>query len=93
MDFSLSQEQQQLRELAHEFAKNEIRPASAHHDQTGEFPTKVLKKAWELGLMNTIPEAYGMGLGVTEGVLMGVKRPGDVRAFRSWRPTPWLRRR
>ena len=73
MDFSLSQEQQQLRELAHEFAKNEIRPASPHHDQTGEFPTEVLKKAWELGLMNThIPEAYGgMGLGVTEGVLMG----------------------
>ncbi|MEE2756354.1 MAG: acyl-CoA dehydrogenase family protein [Myxococcota bacterium] len=73
MDFSLSQEQEQLRDLAREFARNEIRPVSAHHDHTGEFPSGVLKKAWELGLMNThIPEAYGgMGLGVVDGVLMG----------------------
>ena len=73
MDFALSQEQEQLRDLAHDFSKNEIRPVSAHHDLTGEFPEDVLRKAWELGLMNThVPEAYGgMGLGVVEGVIMG----------------------
>ncbi len=71
--FSLTQEQQQLKALAHDFAKNEIRPISAHHDETGEWPSKVLKKAWELGLMNThIPEAYGgFGLGTLDGVILG----------------------
>jgi len=58
--FQLSDEQQALRALAHEFATNEIRPVAAHHDQTGEFPWDVLAKAHELGLMNThIPMEYG----------------------------------
>jgi len=73
IDFSLTQEQQQLKALAHDFAKNEIRPISAHHDKTGEWPKEILRKAWELGLMNThIPEAYGgFGLGALDGVIMG----------------------
>jgi acyl-CoA dehydrogenase len=72
IDFSLSDEQRQLRELAHEFAANEIYPKSAHHDATGEFPTDILRKAWEVGLMNThVPDAYGgLGLGVLEGCLL-----------------------
>lgn len=72
MDFRLTQEQEQLRDLARDFARNEIRPVSAHHDKTGEFPEAVLRKAWELGLMNThIPEAFGgLGLGAFEGALM-----------------------
>jgi len=72
IDFSLSDEQRQLRELAHEFAANEIYPKSAHHDQTGEFPTEILRKAWEVGLMNThVPAEYGgLGLGVLEGCLL-----------------------
>ena len=69
IDFSLSEEQRQLRDLAHDFAANEIYPKSAHHDATGEFPTEILRKAWEIGLMNThVPDAYGgLGLGVLEG--------------------------
>ena len=72
IDFSLTQEQQQLRDLAHDVAKNEIRPVTAHHDETGEFPMATLKKAWELGLMNThIPQAYGgMGLGTLDGAIL-----------------------
>jgi acyl-CoA dehydrogenase len=72
IDFSLTEEQRQLRELAHDFAANEIRPAAAHHDQTGEFPRDIVRKAWELGLLNThIPEAHGgLGLGVLEGCLI-----------------------
>jgi len=72
MDFGLNDEQRALRELAHEFAANEIRPHSAHHDQTGEFPREIVRKAWELGLMNThIPQEYGgLGLGVLEGCLL-----------------------
>ncbi len=73
MDFNLSQEQRQFKELAQDFARNEIRPVTAHHDETGEFPEAVLRKAWEVGLMNThIPESCGgLGLGVLDGVLVG----------------------
>ncbi|MCB9526414.1 MAG: acyl-CoA dehydrogenase family protein [Myxococcales bacterium] len=72
VDFRLTQEQEQLRQLARDFAEKEIRPVAAHHDHTGEWPGKVLQKAWELGLMNThIPEAYGgLGLGALDGSLI-----------------------
>lgn len=73
IDFSLTEEQKQLQELAREFAQNEIAPRAAHHDETGEFPWEILRKGWEVGLMNThVPEAYGgLGLGVLEGCLIG----------------------
>ena len=72
IDFSLSDDQQQLRALAREFADKEIAPNAAHHDQTGEFPRDICRKAWELGLMNThIPTEYGgAGLGVLDGCLL-----------------------
>jgi acyl-CoA dehydrogenase len=72
VDFNLSEDQLGLRELAREFTRREIMPRAEHHDQTGEFPTEICKKAWETGLMNLhIPEAYGgLGLGTFEGVLL-----------------------
>ena len=72
IDFALSDEQEQLRALAREFSEKEIAPRAAHHDQTGEFPREICRKAWELGLMNThIPEEYGgPGLGVLDGCLI-----------------------
>ena len=73
IDFSLSEEQKQLQELAREFAQREVAPQAAHHDETGDFPMDIVKKAWGLGLMNThLPEAYGgLGLGVLEGCFIG----------------------
>ena len=70
--FTLTDEQEQLRDLAHEFAKNEMRPAAPHHDTTGEFPWEILKKAHELGLMNThVPERFGgLGLGAVDACLI-----------------------
>src|SRR5262245_6384095 len=72
IDFSLTDEQRALRDLAHDFALNEIRPVAPHHDQTGEFPRQVVRKAWELGLLNThVPQEYGgLGLGVLDGCLL-----------------------
>ena len=74
MSFSieLSEDQIALRELAHEFAKNEIRPVAAHHDETGEYPWEVIRKAHELGLMNThVEEAYGgLELSNLDGLLL-----------------------
>jgi acyl-CoA dehydrogenase len=71
-DFTLSEEQRQIRDLAREFARQEIVPVAPHHDKTGEFPREICRKAWELGLMNThIPESFGgAGLGVFEGCLI-----------------------
>jgi acyl-CoA dehydrogenase len=72
IDFSLSEEQEQLCALAREFAEKEIVPRAAHHDATGEYPMEICRKAWELGLMNThIPEANGgPGLGVVDGCII-----------------------
>ena len=72
IDLSLSEEQKQLQELARKFAKEEIIPKAAHHDETGEYPREIAKKAWELGLMNThIPQEYGgLGLNVLDGCII-----------------------
>ncbi|KAI9012711.1 acyl-CoA dehydrogenase/oxidase [Gaertneriomyces semiglobifer] len=66
--FSLTEEQRELQDLARKFTEKEITPNAAHHDRTGEYPTEILKKAWEVGLMNLhIPaECGGMGLGVLD---------------------------
>src|SRR5919197_1564121 len=53
MDFSLTEDQQELRKWAHEFAEREMRPVAPHYDETEEFPWPVVKKAAEVGL-------YGM---------------------------------
>src|SRR5450756_2888086 len=72
IDFSLTEEQVQLQELARKFAREEIIPKAAYHDQTGEFPREIVKKAWDIGLMNThVPVEYGgAGLGVLDGCLI-----------------------
>ncbi len=60
MDFSLSPEQREIRELALKFAKNEMIPHAQEYDESGKFPMEIFKKAWELGLINTcIPAEYG----------------------------------
>lgn len=65
MDFSLSSEQSEIKELALKFARNEMIPLSQKFDEEGTFPKDIFKKAWELGLINTcIPAEYG-GTGFT----------------------------
>lgn len=72
INFSLTDEQKQLQDLARKFAQDEISPVAAHHDEKGEFPRAVTKKAWEIGLMNThIPQEFGgLGLGVLDGAII-----------------------
>ncbi len=54
--------EQELVELAHEFAVNEIRPVAARFDETEEFPADVIRKAAKVGLTSfDLPEAYGGG--------------------------------
>ncbi len=65
MDFSLTQEQLEIKEAVLKFAKNEMIPKAAKYDEEGIFPRDIIDKAWELGFMNTcIPAEYG-GVGFT----------------------------
>jgi len=72
VDFTLTDEQVALRELAHDFAENEIRPVAWEYDEDGTWPADVFQKAHDVGLMNThIPEAYGgPGLSYLDGCLI-----------------------
>ncbi|MFN3485494.1 MAG: acyl-CoA dehydrogenase family protein, partial [Planctomycetota bacterium] len=45
----LTEEQERIRRLAHEFAEREIRPVAAHYDETEEMPWPVLEKAARVG--------------------------------------------
>jgi len=72
IDFTLTDDQKQLQELARKFAKEEIIPKAALHDKEGKFPHEIVVKAWEVGLMNThIPSDFGgLGLGVLDGAII-----------------------
>jgi len=72
VDFTLTDEQKALREMAHDFAEKEMRPVAWEYDKEGTWPEPVLRKAWELGLMNShIPEEYGgPGASYMDGVLI-----------------------
>lgn len=60
MDFDLTSDQKQMHELAMKFARNEMMPQAAKHDETKEFPHKIIEQAHELGLLNTsIPAEFG----------------------------------
>lgn len=62
VDFALTEEQEELRRVAREFAQNEIAPVAMPFDKTGEFPWEIYRKAYDIGLMNTsAPTAYGGG--------------------------------
>jgi len=72
VDFTLTDEQKNLRDLAHDFAEKEIRPVAWEYDKDGTWPGEILAKAHEVGLMNThAPEEYGgAGLGFLDGCIV-----------------------
>ena len=60
MDFRLSDEQQQIRQMVREFAEAEMRPHVMEWDEKQTFPKDVVKKLGELGMLGIIfPEEYG----------------------------------
>ena len=72
VDFQLDEMQEMLRELAREFALDEIRPHAEHWDEESIYPKETIQLAHEMGLLNLhIPEQYGgPGLGCMEEVLV-----------------------
>ena len=64
-DLNFSEEQQQLRKIARDFARSKIAPVAGQLDEEGHFPAELLTEGWRLGLMNCeIPEEFG-GLGLS----------------------------
>jgi acyl-CoA dehydrogenase len=72
VDFTLTDEQKDIKELAHDFAAKEIRPVAWDYDKDSVWPQEIIEKAWEVGLMNNhVPEEYGgPGLDYLTGCLI-----------------------
>jgi len=68
LDFTFTEEQKQLRKSVREFAEGQIAPHVMEWDEVSHFPTELLPKLGEMGLMGVIfPEEYGgAGLGYVE---------------------------
>ncbi|MCD2202173.1 acyl-CoA dehydrogenase [Halobacterium sp. KA-6] len=64
MDFSLSDEQRQIKEMVSEFVDEEVIPRAADIDHDDEFPQDLVEEMSDLGLMGMpFPEEYdGAGL-------------------------------
>ena len=78
IDYTLTEEQKALQEMARDFALNEMRPVAAKYDQGHDFAFDVMKKAFDAGFLTcNIPEAYG-GEGCPTWIC-----PSSVK---SWRP-------
>jgi hypothetical protein len=71
VDFSFTDEQKHLRRSVREFAESEIAPHVMEWDEAAHFPSEVIPKLAEMGLLGVIfPEAYGgAGLGYIEYVI------------------------
>ncbi len=66
MDFSLSEELLMLREMAHKFTEQEIKPIAEKIDVEGDIPQSLIKQMAELGFFGIcFPEEYG-GVGAGE---------------------------
>lgn len=60
--FELTEEQRAIRDLAREFAQNEIAPVAQELDRTERHPAEIVEAAWKVGLLNmTVPAEYGGG--------------------------------
>jgi butyryl-CoA dehydrogenase len=60
MDLTLSEEHEALVRMVREFAVREVKPAAAEIDQHSRFPTELVARMGELGLMGIeVPVEYG----------------------------------
>lgn len=60
MNFNLTEEQQMIRDMARQFAQDELLPGVIERDELEEFPHEAVKKMGELGFMGMmVPEEWG----------------------------------
>lgn len=68
----LTEEQQALVDQSRKFTEQEILPVASHLDETAEFPSAIILKAQELGLINLLQsqDLGGTGLSVLDACLV-----------------------
>ncbi len=72
MDFHLSEEELELKQMAREFAEKRLYPRAMEFDEEETTPAELIKECAELGYFGfTVPEEYG-GLGLSATCFMGV---------------------
>lgn len=72
MDFHLSEEELELKQLAHDFAHKRLYPNGEKFDHEAALPPDLIKEAAGLGYFGfTVPEQHG-GLGLSKTAFMGV---------------------
>ncbi|GAA0542592.1 acyl-CoA dehydrogenase family protein [Actinomadura livida] len=60
MDFQLNEDQREFRAVLRDFVDNEIIPVARDWEQSGRYPTEIVKGMRDMGLFGiTIPEEYG----------------------------------
>ncbi len=72
MEFSFTDEQQQLRRTVREFAEAEIAPHVMEWDEASQFPSALIPKLADMGFLGVVfPENYGgAGMGYVEYALI-----------------------
>ncbi|MCM3166061.1 acyl-CoA dehydrogenase [Peribacillus frigoritolerans] len=79
MDFSLTKEQQMIKEMVREFAEKEIKPIAIELDAKSMFAEDVFKKMGKLGLLGIpFPEEYGGSGGDTISYAIAVEEVGKA---------------
>jgi len=73
MDFSFTDEQQEIFAAVREICEEELKPKAAEVDQSGEYPWDNIKMLAELDLFGVpVPEQYGgLGLGILDWAVIG----------------------
>ncbi|MFL7839127.1 MAG: acyl-CoA dehydrogenase family protein [Candidatus Promineifilaceae bacterium] len=60
MNFEFTNEQQEVRDIVHDFVAREVKPMARHTDESGEFNWTAVHKMGPLGLLGLeVPEQYG----------------------------------
>lgn len=69
--FELSEDHQQIRDMARDFARGEVMPGAAERDKSHAFPADLVKQLGELGFMGMFidPEYGGSGMDMLSYVL------------------------
>ncbi|OSA88339.1 UNVERIFIED_ORG: acyl-CoA dehydrogenase [Clostridium botulinum] len=81
MDFTLTKQQEMIKEMARQFAENELKPRVLENDENSEFPIEAYKKLGKLGLIGIpYPKEYGGAGGDYLSYVLAVEEISKVDA-------------
>ncbi|AWI03166.1 acyl-CoA dehydrogenase [Clostridium drakei] len=84
MDFTLTKEQEFVKQMVSEFAENEVKPLAAEIDETERYPLETVKKMAKYGMMGMpIAKEYGGAGGDTLSYILAVEELAKVCATTS----------